>query len=131
MSQLSQLVKSADWKNEKHVPTIDAPASAKADEFITITAQVGKEIRHPNTTEHFIEWLELFFLPEGSQTPISLGRANFAAHGEAASGPNQGPAYADPMFSTRVQLKKSGTLIALSYCNIHGLWESSVQISIS
>jgi len=27
-----------------------------------------------------------------------------------------------------VKLEKSGSLIATSYCNIHGLWESSKRV---
>ncbi|WP_462363072.1 desulfoferrodoxin family protein [Pyramidobacter porci] len=29
-----------------------------------------------------------------------------------------------------VKLKESGTLIAVSYCNLHGLWESSAEIAV-
>jgi len=131
MSDFAKLIKSADWKNEKHVPVIDAPESAKADEYLTISAQVGKEIRHPNTTEHFIAWIALYFQADDGSAPICLGKADFSAHGEAASGANQGSAFCDPVFCTKVQLKKSGTLLALAYCNIHGLWESKKTISIA
>lgn len=126
---IAGLVKSADWKSEKHVPSIAITGTVKADEFVTVTAQVGREIRHPNTTEHFIAWIEVFYQPEGG-TLVSLGRAEFNAHGESAAGANQGPAFADPVFTTRVQLKKSGTLTALAYCNIHGLWEGSTPVNV-
>lgn len=129
MSDFAGLIKTADWKAEKHAPAIEAPESIKADEFVTITVSVGKEIRHPNTTEHFISWIELYFKPEDGPA-INLGRAAFTAHGESAKGANQGPAFTDPVFAARVQLKTSGTLQALSYCNIHGLWQSSKAISV-
>jgi superoxide reductase len=129
MSDFAGLIKTADWKAEKHVPVIEAPDAVSAADFVTVTVSVGKEIRHPNTTEHFINWIELFFKPEDGPA-ISLGRADFSAHGESAKGANQGPAYTDPVFATRVQLKASGTLQALSYCNIHGLWQSSKAIAV-
>ena len=51
---ISQLFKSADWKAEKHVPAIAAPASAKAGEPFDVEIDVGREIPHPNTAQHYI-----------------------------------------------------------------------------
>ena len=130
MSDFGAMVKTADFKAEKHAPVIEAPESTKAGDFFNVTVSVGKEIRHPNTTEHFISWIELYFKPE-SGAAINLGRAEFSAHGESAAGANQGLAYADPFFTTKVQLKGKGTLQALAYCNIHGLWQSSKVITVS
>ncbi len=31
---------------------------------------------------------------------------------------------------TQVKLAKSGTIYAMSYCNIHGVWENSKDISV-
>ena len=67
MAELKELFQSADWKKEKHVPVIDAPPKAKKGEFTKITVSVGKEIAHPNTTEHHIRWIEVYFLPKGEK----------------------------------------------------------------
>ena len=64
---LESFVKTADWKNEKHVPVIDAPASVKAGETFDVDVTVGKEIPHPNTVEHHIAWIALHYVPEGAQ----------------------------------------------------------------
>jgi superoxide reductase len=82
-------------------------------------------------TEHHIRWIQLFFQPEGDKFTCQLGHWEFNAHGESALGANQGPAYSEPGVSTSVSLKKSGTLLALSYCNIHGLWESSQKVTVA
>ncbi|MCR5414459.1 MAG: class II SORL domain-containing protein [Kiritimatiellae bacterium] len=126
---ISTFVKTADWKAEKHVPAIDAPAEAKAGEPVEISVAVGKEIPHPNTVEHHISWLALHFVPAGSQTSIELGRFEFSAHGQAAKA-NEGPAHVAPSVKTTVCLAASGTLHATAYCNIHGLWTSSAAISV-
>ncbi len=131
MKALNEQLQSADWKNEKHVPVIDAPASVQAGEKFRVDAAVGKEIAHPNTTEHFIKWIKLFFLPEGATQTIELASYEFAAHGESGKGANEGPAFAHPQVSCTVSLKKSGTLHALSYCNIHGLWQSTKEITVN
>jgi superoxide reductase len=36
----------------------------------------------------------------------------------------------EPSSSVLVKLAKSGTLIVQSYCNLHGLWESSQEVEV-
>ncbi len=131
MSRLGELVKSADWKSEKHVPVIEAPESVKAGELFSITASVGKEIAHPNTTEHHICWIALHFAPEGSKVSYELGRNEFSAHGQSVNGPNQGPVHTDSFITMRAKITTAGTLFATAYCNIHGLWESNRKIALA
>ena len=104
MKRLNEFVKADDWKNEKHVPMIDAPESAKAGDWIEISVAVGKEIPHPNTTEHHICWIALHFVPEGAALSYELGRFEFSAHGQSAKGPNEGPVYADSRVTVRARL---------------------------
>ena len=124
MALLSEQIPSGDWKAEKHVPVIEAPASVKAGEPFNVTASIGKEIAHPNTTEHHIREISLYFLPEGSIFACEVGRFEFNSHGESVPGPNKGPVYTHPAVTASLTLEKGGTLTATSYCNIHGLWQS-------
>ncbi len=128
--KLGENVQAGDWKLEKHLPVIECAGSAKAGEKLAVTVSVGKQIAHPNTTEHHIRWIQLFFQPEGDKFTYQLGHWDFCAHGESAQGPNQGPAYSEPAVSASVSLKKSGTLLALAHCNIHGLWESAQKVTV-
>jgi superoxide reductase len=130
MSEIGSLVQTADWKSEKHVPVIEAPDSVKAGDAFNVTASVGKEISHPNTTEHHIRWIQLFFKPDNDKFSYQLSNGEFTAHGEAVKGANEGPAYTEPHVQTSVSIKQSGTLHALSYCNIHGLWESTKRVEV-
>jgi len=130
MADFSTIIKTADFKTEKHAPVIECENSFKADAFSVITVSVGKEIRHPNTTEHFISWIDLYFKPEGNGAVIHLGHSEFTAHAESAQGANQGMALSDPLMTVKAQLKVSGTLLAMSYCNIHGLWQSEKNITV-
>ena len=131
MERLNELVKSADWKSEKHVPVIDAPDSAKAGDWITISATVGKEIPHPNTTEHHMCWIALHYAPDGEKVSYEIARCDLSAHGQSVKGANEGPVYTDSTVTVRVKLLKSGKIFATAYCNIHGLWESNHAISVS
>jgi superoxide reductase len=129
--KLGENVQAGDWKQEKHLPAIECSGSVKAGEKLAVTVSVGKQIAHPNTTEHHIRWIQLFFQPDGDKFTCQLGSWEFSAHGESAQGANQGPAYSEPSVSTSVSLKKSGTLLALSFCNIHGLWESAQKVTVA
>jgi len=131
MSKIGEQFQSADWKAEKHVPVIDAPDSVKADDTFTVAVSVGKEIAHPNTTEHHISWVQLFFKPEGGKFTHQAGRFEFSAHGESTEGANAGPLYTHHSVTAHLRIKKSGTLFATSLCNIHGLWEGSKEIKVT
>lgn len=120
---IGELYQSADWKGEKHVPAIDAPELVKAGEKFEVKVQVGKEIEHPNLFEHHIAWIKLYYLPEGSKLPIEIGNYDFSAHGETNT-------FTSSKVVTELKLEKSGKLISTSYCNIHGLWTSEVDIKV-
>ncbi len=131
MPELSQLIQIADWKKEKHVPVIECPDTVPAGEFFDVKVSLGKEIAHPNTTEHHIAWIDLYFHPEGAKFPHQIGHFAFTAHGESTEGPNQGPVYTHHMVMASMKTSKPGTLYALAYCNIHGLWESSKTVGLA
>lgn len=129
MTDYSSTIQQADWKVEKHAPVIEAPESVKAGETFTVTAGLGKAIAHPNTPQHHIRWIALYFLPEGGKQTIQLAQAEFSAHSDSAS-EEAGPALTNPSMVASLQLSKSGTLQAVSYCNLHGVWESSREIKV-
>ncbi|MBP8933919.1 MAG: class II SORL domain-containing protein [Candidatus Atribacteria bacterium] len=131
MKVFGELFQSADWKQEKHTPVIDGPDSVKKGEFTHFSVSVGKEIPHPNTTEHHIRWIEIYFLPEGAKFPFQVARFDYTAHGESIEGANQGPVYTSPYSCFTVKLEKPGVFYASSYCNIHGLWKSEKPISLN
>ena len=80
--KLGDQVQSADWKTEKHVPVIECADEVKAGEVFEVKVGLGKEVAHPNTTEHHIRWIQLFFHPEGDKFSYQVGNYEFTAHGE-------------------------------------------------
>lgn len=128
MAELKDLFQSADWKKEKHVPVIEAPDKVKKGEFFKVTVSVGKEIPHPNTTEHHIRWIEVYFQPDGEKFPYQIGKFEFTAHGESVQGPNTSTVFTNSEVVCSIKTEKAGTIFASSYCNIHGLWQSSKRI---
>lgn len=130
MPELKDIIQTADWKTEKHVPAIDAPDKVKKGEALRVTVTVGKEIPHPNTTEHHISWATLYFFPDGEKFPYSAARFDFSAHGASIQGPNTSTIFTVPEATVSLKTEKSGTLLAVSCCNIHGIWQSSKKIEV-
>ena len=122
MANLSETIKRADWKTEKHVPVIELPESAAAGEEFVVTVSLGKGVAHPNTIEHHIAWISVFFQPEGAPVPFQVGHFEFTGHG---------PVFTDPSVKTTFTTDKPGTVHASSFCNIHGMWQSSAELSFS
>jgi len=131
MSDFKDLFQTADWKQEKHVPVIEMPQRVKKGELVNITLSVGKEIPHPNTTEHHIRWIEVYFHPQAEKFPSQIGRFEFAAHGESAQGPNTSTVFTHPQVVCNFKTDKPGTILASSYCNIHGLWQNTKNIDVT
>lgn len=127
---LGQYVKAADFKTEKHAPVIKVADTVKAGEVVNIELVVGEDIAHPNTVEHHIGWIKLYFVAEGTTLPFEVGSVEFKAHGEGAVA-NEGPVHAESRGFVAAKFQKSGKLIAVSYCNIHGLWESEKDIVVA
>lgn len=126
---IKELYQSADWKKEKHVPVIEIIEKDKEKGIVKIDVSVGKEISHPNTTAHHICWIEVYFLPEGSKFPYQIGRFDFDSHGASVDGPDTSSVYTEPVVQIKFKTQKNGKLYATSYCNIHGLWENSIELN--
>jgi superoxide reductase len=100
---------------EKHVPHIDILEGHGAQGANLVHIVVGKETPHPNTIEHHIAWVELFGVKQDGQV-LALGRADFA------------PSFTEPKISFHTQVGEFKSFLALAYCNIHGVWEGSLDL---
>jgi superoxide reductase len=130
MASFGEQLQSADWKSEKHVPVIDCPDAVKSGEMFDVKATLGKEVAHPNTTEHHIRWISLYFKPDDETFTYQIGHFEFSAHGEAVAGANEGPVYTNHSVTATMKTSKPGTLFATALCNIHGLWEFSKAVKV-
>ena len=128
--KIGEKIQTADWKNEKHVPAIDCPDKVAPGEWVEARVGLSKAVEHPNTTEHHIRWIKVYFSPDGDKFTYDLGTFTFNAHGEHASGPNEGPVFTRDQAVFQFKTLKAGTIHAVAHCNIHGLWESSKRVEI-
>ena len=101
-----------------HAPLITAPNSVKAGELFTVEVSVGERV-HDMGPAHWIEYVELAIGNE------PVGRIEFQPRG-----------FMKPKATFTLALPKevapSGmvTLVAFQRCNLHGLWESTLDITI-
>ncbi|MBU7043494.1 MAG: class II SORL domain-containing protein [Theionarchaea archaeon] len=130
MTLLGEKIQEADWKKEKHVPVIECPDTVKKDEFFEIKVGLGKAIAHPNTTEHHIRWISLYFHPQDEKFTVDITQFTFNAHGESVKGSDTSTIYTHHQGTTWMKTSKPGTLYAMAYCNIHGLWQSVKKITV-
>ena len=104
-------------KVESHTPKIEAPESVKIGQLFQLDVKVGP---HPNTVEHSIRRIDVYFSEEGrSFNPVHLATTDLT------------PVYTEPNAKIRLKLNKSGTVYAVGYCNLHGLWEGRKQIKVT
>ncbi len=102
-----------------HVPVIIAPASVKAGEMFSVEVAVGENL-HPMGPNHWIQDIELYIgnEPAGKVTMQSKG-------------------YLKPKATFTLALQKDSapsgkvTLVAAQHCNLHGYWESNIDISVT
>jgi superoxide reductase len=103
-------------KRESHTPKIEVPAMVRPDEAISVKITVGP---HPNTLEHSIRWVQVYFEEEGRAfNPINLAKVSF------------NPGSTDPEIVFKMKFAKSGVIHALEYCNLHGLWSGKKELKV-
>lgn len=113
----SEIINTADNEGkEKHVPTITVDKGHKEKRDI-VRVVVGHEVAHPNTEAHHIAWIELYGVKKENDQVINLGRTAWA------------PVYSNPNVRFQInQISDFKAFYALAYCNIHGLWGSSLEL---
>lgn len=113
----SEIIKGGqDEGKEKHVPTITLDKGHKEGRDI-VRVVVGHDTPHPNTREHHIAWIELYGVKKDDNQVINLGRAAWA------------PVYSNPNVRFQInQIEEFKAFQALAYCNIHGLWGSTLTV---
>jgi len=97
----------ADDFTKKHTPFIDA---ARDGDAVTVTVSVGHYVAHPNTADHFINYIELL----ANHVPI----ARFDLSAVAV----------DPKVTAVLRLDAGTKLMAVASCNMHGVWAAETTV---
>jgi superoxide reductase len=100
---------SEETGKEKHVPNIE-----KVNDK-TVKVSCGKVVMHPSLENHYIGWMKLFGIDKEGKLK-ELGSFS------------PSPVLAQPIADFAVDVTQYKELIALIWCNLHGLWENSLKL---
>ncbi len=115
--QLSDTIKRQDSEGkEKHVPGISVTECSSCGELI-VTVQVGGDVMHPSTVEHSIRRIDLFGRTKDDKTVLIAG---FNLEGGNSL----------PRVKVNVKKETYSELLSVIYCNLHGVWESSIKVGL-
>jgi superoxide reductase len=92
---------------KKHTPFITLEAAL---DRLVVTVEVGHEVAHPNGTDHYITFIELY------------------ANGAPIARLDLSPAVTHPKFSVPVSLPADTVIRAVEHCNLHGFWAYEVTL---
>jgi len=130
MAELMETVQTDVREKKSHVPVIDCPDKVESGKVFNIRVTLGKDISHPNTPEHHISWLTIYFIPSGEKFNDEARHFEFNAYTDLPEGFNKRAVYTNYEVKVSFKVSKPGTIYALSYCTIHGLWTATKEISI-
>jgi len=94
---------------KKHSPFIQVDGPIKAGEPTKVTVSVGRAM-HPMEAKHWIKWIELY-----------AGEAKIARV-------DLEPEVSRPVVTFMAVLTGPTTLKAVEECNLHGIWEETLQV---
>lgn len=112
--KINKRIDESDAVQEKHTPIIKVDGTPKAGQPFQVTIDVGGG-KHPNEHGHFIEWVNL--------TCCDLPLAHVQLTDVMTY----------PIVSVMVMMPHAGecTLKSQSRCNLHGVWEGELKVTIS
>ncbi len=96
-------VRNKEGAGEKHLPFVKVDNEKN---MATLFVQVG-EVKHPMQEDHFIEWVEIRYGNKIQKSFLS---------------PGQEPIAKFEIFNFK------GEVTVIEYCNLHGLWETKIEI---
>ncbi len=96
---------------DKHSPVITCENEAVRNKPFNVKVRIGKTIKHPNAPDHHYEYIQLWNL----ETLVGEARLQRASYGDQ-------PVQIEVNFTFIP--KVSMRLMAMAYCNKHGLWRS-------
>ncbi|MFN3466965.1 MAG: class II SORL domain-containing protein [Candidatus Brocadiales bacterium] len=95
---------------KKHAPVIGAPGYVKANQVFFLTIEVGRT-PHVMTPNHWIMWIEVYL---GNSL---VSRTEFS------------PLSPQPSVAVPLSVGGPTVLKVMEQCNLHGIWESRVNIT--
>jgi superoxide reductase len=119
------------FRQNKHLPVIQAPDRVKKGKYFNFKVVVNKETPLPERELPQRFWFTVYFLPRESGTPYQVVQPLFSAQKEAWKTKDS---FENPVLyqaSFKFKTEKAGTIYAAAYCPLHGLSQSGSPIEIT
>ena len=100
---------------EKHIPFISVMNHQGQNGKDIVEILVGKEVPHPSTADHYIMWIQALGMNKDGRL-VDLGRQIFK------------PIKDKPLYALELDSSEFKYIYALSYCNLHGIWEHYLEL---
>lgn len=107
-----------------HTPVIECPDKVEADKIFQIKISLGNGTGHPDTTEHHVRRLSLYYSDSEGRTVRQITGVEFESHSPDRDALSRYETIVD------AKIAQSGLLHAMAYCNLHGLAEAIKQITV-
>lgn len=105
-----------------HIPIIKCSKVGNSDDIFDISVTVP-DAGLSASDDHHILWIQLYFQNTRDEELISIGKWEYMAFGKDMP-------FIQPEALGRIQFNENGTIYALVYCDVHGLWETSKYIEL-
>ena len=102
---------------KKHSPVITAPPKVKAGEVFEVGVAIGKQL-HPMEPKHWIEYIQFSIGNEPA------GTVYFRSHGYLKPTANFSVVLGEELKGKKI------SLVVLTKCNLHGLWQNYVNVEV-
>ncbi len=124
MTESRPQLRTKERKVQSHTPVIECPERVEADKIFQIKISLGDGAGHPDTTEHHICRISLYYSDSDGKTVRQITGVEFESHSLGRDALSR--------YETTVDAKiaESGVLHAMAYCNVHGLAEAIRQITV-
>ena len=124
MTESRSNLKTMERNTDSHTPVIECPDKVEAGKIFRIKLSLGNGTGHPDTTEHHICRVSLYYSDSDGKTVRQLAGVEYDSHSPERDALSR--------YETTIDAKisESGVLHAMAYCNVHGLAEAIRQITV-
>jgi superoxide reductase len=124
MTKSPSYLQTAERKTRSHTPVIECPDKVEADKIFQIKISLGDSTGHPDTNEHHVRRLSLYYSDSDGKTVRQITGVEFQSHSPGKDALSRYETIVD------AKITESGILHAMAYCNVHGLAEAIRQITV-
>jgi superoxide reductase len=124
MTKSPSHLKPAERKTQSHTPVIGCPDKVEADKIFQIKISLGDSLGHPDTNEHHVCRVSLYYSDSEGKTVRQIAGVEFQSHSPGKDALSRYETIID------AKIAESGVLHAMAYCNLHGLAEAIRQITV-